>query len=396
MSELAEYVNGRATKPTERVSDGVPVIKIAELSRGISDRTDRVPARRVQDRHWVRDGDLLFAWSGSVGVHVYQGDPAALNQHIFRVVARPGIDQRFLRYLLEGQMVTFEGFVADKRTTMGHVTIADLKRTEVPVPPITQQRRIALVLGSLDDRIENNRRIAKTLEEIAATLFKARFVDFVDQGDLVESEIGPIPRGWRVVLMSDAVAINPRVNAIKKGSRIPHVGMSDVPSWGARPDGGVESREYTGGARFEPGDTLMARITGCIEHGKGAFVDFLDGPGSGSTEFLVLRAKSPLTPEMVFLLSRTPPVREHAIANMGGSSGRQRVQTSAFDHLPIAVPPDAETLAEEADLFRVIFQRTRALWQENHTLAALRDALLPRLISGQIRVPASGLEKPPA
>jgi restriction endonuclease S subunit len=68
--DLAEYINGRATKPTELCSfGGVPVIKIAELNRGITDQTDRIPAELVASEHWIQDGDLLFAWSGSVGIY---------------------------------------------------------------------------------------------------------------------------------------------------------------------------------------------------------------------------------------------------------------------------------------------------------------------------------------
>jgi type I restriction enzyme, S subunit len=262
----------------------------------------------------------------------------------------------------------------------------DVYQLSVLVPTLDEQRRIAGVLRALDDKIENNRRLAKTLGEIAAALFNAKFVDFDGRDDLVESEIGPIPRGWRVVALSKAVEINPSVRTIRKGTVVPHVGMADVPAWGVRP-GRVANREYSGGARFEPGDTLMARITGCIEHGKGAFVDFLDGPGTGSTEFLVFRARPPLTPEMVFLLSRTPRVRDYAIANMSGSSGRQRVQAAALDHIAVAVPPSVKAVEREASLFRSIFGQTRALWRESQTLEQLRDALLPRLISGQLRVP---------
>lgn len=338
-----------------------------------------------------KDTPCFVAIGSTIGKTCVTPAQTLTNQQIHATIPKPSAaDSGFLYYALTQHAEKMRQIAGGSATPI--LKKSAFEAFEIPAPSLHEQRLISQVLGVLDDKVENNRRIAKTLEEIAATLFKARFVDFVDHGDLVESEIGPVPRGWRVVPMSNAVAINPRVAAIKKGSIAPHVGMSDVPSWGTRPDGRVESRKYAGGARFDPGDTLMARITGCIEHGKGAFVDFLDGPGAGSTEFLVLRAKSPLTPEMVFLLSRTPRVREHAIANMSGSSGRQRVQTNAFDHLPIAVPPNSETLAEEAGLFQATFRRTQALWQESRTLAVLRDALLPRLISGQIRVPADGSE----
>ncbi|HET8956404.1 MAG TPA: restriction endonuclease subunit S [Solirubrobacterales bacterium] len=301
-----------------------------------------------------------------------------VNNHAHILTARSGINQRWLYYALRNVRITsyLTGSVQLK------LTQTNLRQIPLAKPSEADQDRIASTLGSLDEKIESNRRLAETLEGIAAAVFKSRFIDFVGHSDLVESEIGPVPRGWQVMPVSEAVAINPAVSALKKGATGPHVGMADVPAWGVRPSRFGE-REYTGGARFEPGDTLMARITGCIEYGKGAFVDFLDRPGAGSTEFLVLRAQPPLTEEMVFLLSRTARVRDHAIANMSGSSGRQRVPTSAFDHVAIAIPPDAQVIEKEADLFRAVFRQTRALWRMNRTLTKIRDLLLPRLVSGQ-------------
>ena len=150
----------------------------------------------------------------------------------------------------------------------------------------------------------------------------------------------------------------------------------------------MSERPYHGGARFERGDTLMARITGCIEHGKGAFVDFVDTPAAaGSTEFLVLRPRPPLTSEAVFFLSRTGKVRDYAIASMTGSSGRQRVSVEGLSRLQLAIPPNRDSWADLALLMRTSLERTRAIWQESKTLAAIRDTLLPKLISGEIRVP---------
>ena len=176
--DVADYINGRPTKPSELCADGVPVIKIAELNRGITDETDRIPAELVEEKHWVTDGDLLFAWSGSVGVYRYHGPRAALNQHIFRVVAKSGIDQGFLRYLLQSQLRTFLDHVENKKTTMGHVTVRDLQLTIVRTPPLPEQHAIAHILGTLDDKIELNRRMSETLEQMARAIFKAWFVDF--------------------------------------------------------------------------------------------------------------------------------------------------------------------------------------------------------------------------
>src|SRR5690606_21203609 len=113
-------------------SEGLPVVKIAELNRGITDATRRY-AGELDPKHEINEGDLLFAWSGSVGIYRYAGPRAALNQHIFKVTAESGVDQGFLRWLLLAQMPVFERVVADQATTMGHVKVADLKRLTAPL-----------------------------------------------------------------------------------------------------------------------------------------------------------------------------------------------------------------------------------------------------------------------
>ena len=409
--DIADYINGRATKPSEVCSDGVPVIKIAELNRGITETTDRVPPELVEDRHWVNPGDLLFAWSGSVGIYRYNGPKAALNQHIFRVVAKEGIDQQFLRYLLLSCMPIFNLHVQDKRTTMGHVTIKDLQRIKVQVPPLAEQRAIAHILGALDDKIELNRRMSETLEAIAHALFKAWFVDFEPvrakregrwrrgrslpglpahlydhfPDRLVDSELGEIPEGWEVVRLAQVVEINP-ARPLCKEQVAPYLDMSGMPTRGHVPSHVVE-RPYTSGARFANGDTLLARITPCLENGKTAFVDFLppEGVGWGSTEFIVLRPKPPLPPEFGYCLARHPRFREFAIQNMTGTSGRQRVQSEALAHYLLVAPSEGVAKAF-GQLVEPLFRKASQSVAESRTLAALRDALLPKLIRGEIRV----------
>jgi type I restriction enzyme S subunit len=409
--DIAEYINGRATKPSELASNGVPVIKIAELNRGITEETDRIPPELVEEKHWVSPGDLLFAWSGSVGIYRYTGPKAALNQHIFRVVAKPGIDQGFLRYLLLSCVPLFQLHVQDKRTTMGHVTKKDLQRIRVRIPPLQEQRAIAHILGTLDDKIELNRRMSETLEAMARALFKAWFVDFLpvrakmegrwQRGQslpglpahlydlfpdrLVDSELGETPEGWRVVELGQVIEINPH-RTLRKGQCAPYLDMASMPTRGHVPLRVVE-RPYTSGTRFTNGDTLLARITPCLENGKTAFIDFLapNEVGWGSTEFIVLRPKPPLPAEFGYCLARDPDFREFAIQSMTGTSGRQRVQPEALARYLLVIPSDDVAKAFGA-LVEPWFRKASASERESRTLAALRDALLPKLIRGEIRV----------
>jgi type I restriction enzyme S subunit len=412
--ELADYQNGMAFRPTDTRGDGLPIIKIAELNGGIGPSTGRAKGE-VDARKVIHSGDLLFAWSGSVGVYRWSGPEAVLNQHIFKVTSRNGVDQRFLQYLLESQLPTFQRLVDDQATTMGHVKVSDLKRLKVLVPPLPEQRAIASILGSLDDKIELNRRMNQTLEEIARALFKFWFVDFgpvrakaegrwkkgeslpgmpADMWDLwpsgfEESEIGEIPKGWKVAPLSEAIEVNPPRH-LPRGTRAPYVDMGSLPTSSARVTGWVP-REFGSGTKFENGDTLVARITPCLENGKTAFVDFLENSqvGWGSTEFIVLRARPSLPPPFTYLVARTPEFRSHLIQNMSGTSGRQRAPAECLDSYPMAWPT-ADVAMRFGSTVEPWFNLMRKADAESGTLAQLRDALLPKLLSGEIRVPLDG------
>lgn len=396
--DLAEYINGRATKPREVVHDGVPIIKIAELNRGITVATDRVPGECVEERHWVRDGDLLFAWSGSVGIHVYRGAPAAFNQHIFRVTAKPGCDQRFLRYLLAAQLPVFEQFVASKRTTMGHVTVADLRRTRVLVPPRADQKRIASVLGALDDKIESNRRLAGALEETAATMFRARFVDFFGVDEFDESEIGQIPRGWRVASLDEVTE-----------TTIGGLWGVDAPSENAaipvRCLRGIDVHALASGEVPEPPIRYVSASQ--LEKRRLAARDILvEGSGSycGRSGLFNQGWQDLYAEELIYSnfckrlrphgrLGQAEIAWFHLKAAYGSGRTAQFRTGSAFPNLDLAglsraikfaAPPPGET----PDFWAVVeLANATTLRLESRTLAAVRDALLPKLISGAIRVP---------
>jgi type I restriction enzyme S subunit len=141
--------------------------------------------------------------------------------------------------------------------------------------------------------------------------------------------------------------------------------------------------------RFMNGDTLVARITPCLENGKTAFVDFLANGeiAWGSTEYMVLRPKPPLPPIFAYCLARTDEFRDFAIQNMTGTSGRQRVAPTAMDHFRIALPCE-EVAVAFGEAVHPMFDCIRARMDESRKLAEMRDYLLPKLLSGEVRVSA--------
>lgn len=144
---------------------------------------------------------------------------------------------------------------------------------------------------------------------------------------------------WRTIRAADFIDFNPRLN-LKKGAITTKVAMDKLKPFTKKiPE--TEKAEFNGGAKFCNGDTVMARITPCLENGKTAYVDMLDDGeiGFGSTEFIVMRAKAGISdPQFVYYTAINPTFRNVAIKSMVGSSGRQRVQQSVLEELELSVP----------------------------------------------------------
>jgi type I restriction enzyme S subunit len=210
-----------------------------------------------------------------------------------------------------------------------------------------------------------------------ADLFPSEFED---------SELGAIPKGWRHCTLDEACEVNP-TRRIPKGSSAPYLEMSALPTCGHRPEAPV-SRAFSSGTKFMDGDSLLARITPCLENGKTAYVDFLgEGVvGWGSTEYIVLRPKMPMPAYWGYLLCRHEPFRQFAIQSMAGTSGRQRVDASRLIQFRIAIPP-ASIAKAFARIIEPVQLRIAANDDQVKALANLRDTLLPRLMSGKLRIP---------
>ncbi len=144
---------------------------------------------------------------------------------------------------------------------------------------------------------------------------------------------------WTRMRAADFIDFNPRMS-IKKGAVATKVAMDKLQPFTKRiPE--VEKAAFSGGSKFRNGDTIMARITPCLENGKTAFVDILekDEVAFGSTEFIVLRAKEGISdPQFIYYLAISPSFRNVAIKSMVGSSGRQRVQQSVLEEFVLKVP----------------------------------------------------------
>jgi len=308
-----------------------------------------------------------------------------VNQSV--IVLRPNkkiILPKFLFYNLKSRYTELRR-LSDSHSSRGSLPKNVLSIVDISFPSLPEQEQIVKTLYDLDIKIQNLQNQNDALEQTAQAIFKSWFVDFDGVTEWDDSELGTIPKGWSVVNISDIIEINPTRN-LKKGILAPYLGMTDIPIHSSRISG-FYLREFTSGMKFINGDTLVARITPSLENGKTAFVDFLqnDEIGWGSTEYIVLRPKVPIPAEYGYCFARTDDFRSHAILNMTGTSGRQRVPESCFDEYSVVKPPTDLTTVF-GNITKKIFLKIKNNANMIVDLTKTRDALLPKLMSGEIRV----------
>lgn len=374
--------DGYRAKNVELASTGIPFARVANIDGGFNfAEADLFPLDGLYKvgEKISRPGDVVLTSKGTVGrfAFVREGTPQFVYSpqlSYWRSLDFNTIDPRFLFYWIQGEEFQEQADGVKSQTDMAdYVSLTDQRRMKITLPPLPEQRAIARILGLLDDKIELNHRINHTLEEMAKSVFQEWFI----YGEEVES--------WDVVPLPELIEVNPS-RSLKKGEVAPYLDMANMPTYGHR---GIEwvDRSYGSGTRFMNGDTLLARITPCLENGKTAFVDFLaDGQiGWGSTEYIVFRPKPPLPPAFGYYLARSEEVRNHAIQNMMGTSGRQRTPASCFSSFTIS-KPSVELAKGFGDFANSVLNKVRANDNQSRTLAATRDALLPKLLSGELRV----------
>ena len=331
-------------------------------------------AQRIK-RAKPQPGDIIItreAPIGDVGM-IPENTECCLGQRMVLLRANQSVcDNFYLLYSLQSLYVQHQISCSEGTgTTVSNLRIPHLEQIQIPYLPLEQQAKISSVLRALEEKIENNRRLNDNLQQQAFSVFD-NLIANAENNDYT---------------VSAYAFLNPK-RTLAKNQVARSIDMSQLSTSGAFPSG-WEMKPFNGGMRFTNGDTLLARITPCLENGKTAFIDFLDDGevAFGSTEYIVLAPKNDTPPEMLYCLARYPAFVDYAVKNMNGSSGRQRVsaETVGQYRLPLF---DKHSLVLFKEVVSPMFLKMRYNSLENMRLAELRDALLPKLMSGEIDVSA--------
>ena len=338
---------------------------VSSYSEYISDRGLQESSAKILPADTV----LMAMYGATVGALGILSEEATCNQASCALITDPEVcNPRWLFYaLLNGRNYIVSQATGAAQQNLSGKTIRQFRFL---TPPISEQRAIAEVLGALDDKIAANNRAFRIVEYLGVAKFTQLGLD-------EESQNAPVP-------FADFFEVNPR-RTVTSDAPIT-VNMQALPTTGPLINSWSRGKRK-GGARFTNGDTLLARITPCLENRKTAYVDFLnaDEVGIGSTEFIVLRSKEGLPLGLSYFMAISSRFRDFAIQNMVGTSGRQRVSAQDLERYSLS-PIDRSHLQEFGEWADINLAYLGSLRDENNALSATRDALLPQLMSGKLRV----------
>jgi len=431
LAELCDSIDYGFTQSASETAVGPRFLRITDIVSGHVDWTS-VPYCVADDlarkKYQLEDGDIVIARTGATtgaSAYIREPPPSVFASYLVRLKVRTKADPRFVSYLLHSEPFwNYVRAVMGEKSAQPNASARTLTQATLLVPSLENQRAIASILGSLDDKIELNRRMNQTLEQIAQALFKSWFVDFdpvrakadgrwkkgeslpgmpADMWDLwpnefEESEIGEIPKGWEVVTLQDALS------TLESGSR-PTGGASEihdgaVPSVGAENVLGLGHYDYTK-TKYVPRGYYDSMARGKLL--RGDVLLYKDGAQIGRRSYFdegypfdeccvnehvfILRVRAPFTQRFLYFWLDQDWISDEVVSRNSGSA-QPGLNQPAVLSLPILKP--AERIVQSFDL-RVAPLTTRIFRAEleSRTLGETRDALLPKLLSGEIRISIS-------
>ena len=421
---LAEPVRNGIYKKKEFHGRGVKIVNMREIfayPRLRDVHMKRVElSEREKHRSSVIKGDLLFArrsfvaeGAGKCSVVLEADEPTTFESSIIR--ARPDPTKAyflFLYYYFSSPSGLHALDSIRRQVAVAGITGSDLVRLNILVPPLPEQRTIAHILGTLDDKIELNRRMNETLEEMARALFKSWFVDFDpvrakmagrDPGlpkhladlfpdRLVDSELGPIPEGWEVSEIGREVDV---VGGSTPSTKEPAFWEEGNVHWATPKDlSRIQSPVLIETERKITSTGLQKISSGLLPVGtvlmsSRAPVGYLaiaQVPLAVNQGFIAMKCSERISKE--YTLSWCYENMDIIKANAGGTTF-QEISKRNFRPLKVIVPTTG-ILKVYDSIVNPLFEKITLNVHESHTLAAQRDTLLPKLVSGDLRVDVGG------
>ena len=398
LSDLVDVIGGGTPKTTEESywNGSIPWLSVKDFCGDKkyvynTEKSITVEGLNNSSTKLLHKDNIIISARGTVGELAMIPYDMAFNQSCFGLIPKGNNDPHFVYYLLKDKVRSLKS--QTQGSVFDTITKATFDRIECADYSEEDQHRIASILSSLDRKIELNNKINADLEEMAQAIFKNWFVDFepFKDGKFVDSELGMIPEGWKVVTLDDLTSkfgtgLNPRKNFVLGHGNNYYVTIKNMGNnriyLNDRCDKVDDEAlaKINKRSKLQKGDLLFSGI-GTI--GRVAMV--VDDPINWNTSESVFNMHpiDTVSSEFIYLLLLSDKFQQYVQQNAQGGV-QQGIRMASLKAFQFAIPNDLKLFD---NLVKPIISKVKSNDKENDTLSLLRDALLPRLMSGEIEVP---------
>jgi type I restriction enzyme S subunit len=331
-------------------------------------------------------GAIIISARGTVGELAVLEKEMTFNQSCYGILPNNKIDNNYLYYLLKQKIRELQGL--SYGSVFDTITTKTFDGLDVYLPPLPEQKQIANILSAIDDKIENNLAINKTLEDMAMALYKHWFVDFgpFQEGEFIDSELGLIPKGWEVKRLDEVAYKNSKTFDFKGKQEVVFVNTGDVQNGSFLHKNYSETEGLPGQAKkvIEPNDILYSEIR--PKNKRYAYVDFDSGDYVVSTKFMIIRNNEKINNRLLYrILTRQDSIDEFQMIAESRSGTFPQITFDVIGHFPIVLP-NLEIQNKFQSIVDPFEKQQSNNLMEIKSLTNLRDTLLPKLISGEVRL----------
>jgi len=401
---IEKFIDYRGKTP-RKVACGIPLI----TAKVIKDGAILPPDEFIEPNEystWMTRGlpninDVLLTTEAPLGeVALIQDENIALAQRIILLRGKQNIiDNGFLFYSLRTDLMQHRLSARASGSTVQGIKSAELKKVLIPLPDIDTQKQIVLTLSCLDRKISNLRQQNKTLEAIAQTLFKHWFVDFEfpnedgkpyrsSGGEMVRSELGEIPAGWNFLELGDVATNHSETHKFKNKSEIIFVNTGDVleGNFLHQNYSSIETLPGQAKKKISQNDILYSEIRPINR--RFAYVNFSENLDDYvvSTKFMVVRSNERILSRLLYLILKIDSTIQEFHYTADSRSGTfPQITFESVSRFPIVIP---EIMLQEKlmSVITPLLEKKEFNIKKIQTLIKTRDRLLPKLMSGKLRI----------
>ncbi len=388
LGDVALYLNGRGFKKTEWETEGLPIIRIQNLNKAESNYN--YTKKQFEQKYKVQNGDLLFSWAASLGVYIWKGKDAWLNQHIFKIEPKEFCDKIFLYYSLE--KIIAELYSKTHGSGMVHVTKSKFESTKIPLPPLKTQQAIVSKIEELFSELDNGITNLKTAQQQLKT-YRQSVLKWAFEGKLTNKKVkdGALPKGWKITSIGEIFEV--------------HIGSTpkrNVPEYWGGEINWVSSGEIAFCNITSTKEKITKKgleNTSCKVHPVGTVIIAMIGEGKTRGQAAILKIEASHNQNTAairvnsaiyisellyyYLVLKYEDNRKVGSGNNQKALNKERVKAIPIPHFPIS--EQIEVVQEIESRLSVADKMEESINQSLQQAEALRQSILKKAFEGKLK-----------